>query len=61
MFDIAYENEASIEAATIEKDKVWSKILNSDERIVKFLLSFELAEYIEVIEFYSIIYWTHGV
>lgn len=61
MFDIAYENEASIEAATIEKNKVWSKILNSDKKIEMFLLGFELARYIDIIEFYSIMYGTHGV
>lgn len=61
MFDIAYENEASIEAATIEKDKVWSKILNSDKKIGMFFFGLVLAEYIDVIEFYSIMYGTHGV
>lgn len=61
MFDIAYEKEAAIEAATIEKNKVWSKILNSDKRIEMFLLGFELAKYIDIIEFYSIMYGTHGV
>lgn len=61
MFDIAYEKEAAIEAATIEKNKVWSKILNSDKRIEMFLLCFELAKYIDIIEFYSIMYGTHGV
>lgn len=61
MFDIAYENEAPIEAATTEKNKVWSKILNSDKKIEMFLLGFELAKYIDIIEFYSIMYGTHGV
>lgn len=61
MFDLAYENEAAIEAATIEKDKVWSKILNSDKKIEMFFLGLKLAEYIEILEFYSIMYGTHGV
>lgn len=61
MFDIAYEREAAIEFVTIEKNKVWNKILNTHKRIEMFLLGFELARYIDIIDFYSIMYGTHGV
>lgn len=61
MFDIAYEREAAIEAATIEKNKVWSKILETGKEEKTFVLAFELARYIDFIEFYSIMYGTHGV
>lgn len=61
MFDIAYENEATIEAATIEKEKTWNKILETDKKENAFVLAFELSRYIYFIEFYSIMYGTHGV
>ena len=63
MFDIAYENEATITAAELIKEFLWQKILKSN-------LSIPLAGFIEMCEinrmdnyitYYSIMYYTHGV
>lgn len=62
MFDIAYLPEASVEAARIEKSKLWDKILKLD-------LSKPLAGFVEMMDInrceYFISYWgfiynTHG-
>lgn len=62
MFDIAYLPEASIEAARIEKSKLWEKILNTD-------LSKPLAGFVEMmsinrcdffIAYWGFVYNTHG-
>lgn len=62
MFDIAYLPEASVEAARIEKSKLWEKILKLD-------LSKQLAGFAEMMDInrceYFIAYWgfiynTHG-
>ena len=54
MFDIAYLPEATIEAAGIEKSKMWEKILKLD-------LSKPLAGFVEMIDIsrcnYFIAYW----
>jgi hypothetical protein len=63
MFDIAYENEATITAAEIIKEFLWQKVLKCD-------LSIPLAGFIEMCEinrmndyitYCSIMYYTHGV
>lgn len=63
MFDVAYENEATITAAELIIDFMWQKILKCD-------LSKPLAGFSEVCEinrmnnyiiYYSIMYYTHGV
>lgn len=62
MFDIAYLPEASIEAAGIEKSKMWEKILKLD--LSKPLAGFaemkdiNLCEYF--ISYWGFIYNTHG-
>ena len=62
MFDVAYLPEASVEAARIEKSKLWDKILKLD-------LSKPLAGFVEMMDInqceYFISYWgfiynTHG-
>lgn len=63
MFDVAYEAEATIAAAEMEKEKIWEKILNMD-------LSKPLAGFAEMLDihycdlliiYWSIMYGTHGV
>ena len=62
MFDVAYLPEASVEAAIIEKNKLWKKIFKLD-------LSKPLAGFAEMLEinrceffiaYWGFIYNTHG-
>ena len=64
MFDISYEPEASVIAAEILKERTWKKILNSD--LLKpfgpvFLLRWDSDLYNQIINYWSIMYYTHGV
>ena len=60
MFDIAYLNEATISAATIEKEKLWQKILKTDNRFKMFCLGLDIERLVDFIEYSSIMFYTHG-
>lgn len=64
MFDIAYEHEASIEAAKIYKEKLWKKILSSIDLSKPFcclIECFEIERCNDCINYHSIMFNTHGV
>lgn len=62
MFDIAYEPEATIEAARMVKTKLWDKVLEKDLRkpftAVGELFEIERCE--NAILYWNFIYYTHG-
>lgn len=62
MFDIAYLPEATIEAAGIEKSKMWEKILKLDlsKPLAGFAEMLEIGRYADIIVYWSLIYNTHG-
>lgn len=62
MFDIAYLPEATIEAARIEKSKLWEKILKLDlsKQLAGFVEMMDLVRYDEIIVYWGFIYNTHG-
>lgn len=64
MFDIAYLPEANITAAEILKERTWKLVLDSD--LSKpfgpvFLLMGDIDLYNRIINYWSIMYYTHGV
>lgn len=64
MFDIAYEHEATIEAAKIYKDELWakhSKIDPSKPFSVFFIECMEIERCNNCINYHSIMFFTHGV
>ena len=62
MFDVAYLPEASVEAARIEKSKLWDKILKSDlsKPLAGFTEMLEMCRYNDFIAYYGLIYNIHG-
>ena len=63
MFDIAYEHEASIEAAKIYKDKLW-KMLSKIDMSKPFnglIECLEIERCNNCINYHSIMFFTHGV
>lgn len=62
MFDVAYLPEASIEAARIEKNKMWKKILTLDlsKPMAGFTEMMYSAKCDTVIFYWGLIYYTHG-
>ena len=63
MFDIAYEVEATITAAEIIKEFLWQKVLELDlsEPLAGFCEMCTIQDMDNVIQYYSILYYTHGV
>lgn len=65
MFDIAYEIEATIVAAEIEKEKIWDKLLDVRMDLSKPMNGFcecmELARMSSILTYCYIMYNTHGV
>lgn len=63
MFDIAYKNEASITAAELEIDFLWQKVLKLDlsEPLAGFCEMCTIQDMRNAIQYYSIMYYTHGV
>ena len=63
MYDVAYENEATITAAELIKEFLWQKILKSDLSVplTGFIEMFEIYRMENCITYYSIMYYTHGV
>ncbi len=62
MFDIAYEAEASIEAARMVKTKLWDKVLEKDlsKPFVAIGEMFEINRCENAIIYWNFIYYTHG-
>lgn len=62
MFDVAYEPEATIEAARIVKTKLWDKVLEQDlsKPFTAIGEMFEINRCENVIIHWSFIYYTHG-
>lgn len=62
MFDIAYESEATITAAEIQKEKEWNKLLRRDlsKNFAWIKEMFEISRYNEIIKYWSIMLETHG-
>lgn len=62
MFDVAYLPEASVEAARIEKSKLWEKILKSDKSkpLACFAEMMIINRYDYFIAYWGFIYNTHG-
>ena len=63
MFDIAYEHEATIEAAKIYKKKLW-KMLSKIDMSKPFnglIECFEIERCNNCINYHSIMFFTHGV
>lgn len=63
MFDIAYEHEATIEAAKIYKDKLWTMLSRIDLKkpfdcLIECL---EIERCNNCINYHSIMFFTHGV
>lgn len=63
MFDVAYENEVFISAAEIEKERLQQKILKLDlsEPLAGFAEMCTINDMNRIIEYRSIMYYTHGV
>lgn len=63
MFDVAYENEVFIAVAEIVKDRFWQKILKLDlsEPLAGFAEMCTIHDMNSIIEYRSIMYYTHGV
>lgn len=63
MFDIAYENEAIINAAELVKDSIFKRMdkLNLYETEQCFYECLEICRMNNYIIYYSIMYYTHGV
>ena len=63
MFDIAYENEATITAAELIKEFMWKKVLKCDlsKPLAGFSEMLEINRMNDCITYYSIMYYTHGV
>lgn len=64
MLDLAYLTEANITYAEIWKERIWKEVLNSD--LSKpfgpvFLLMGDIDLCNRVINYWSIMYYTHGV
>lgn len=60
MFDIAYENEASICVAEIMREKIWLDILSAPSDI-PLSLCLALSRIVAIRDFWSIMFLTHGV
>lgn len=63
MFDVAYENEATITAAELIKEFMWQKVLKCDlsKPLSGFAEMLEINRMNDCITYYSIMYYTHGV
>ena len=63
MFDIAYEHEATIEAAKIYKDKLWTMLSKIDMSIPfnGLIECLEIERCNNCINYHSIMFFTHGV
>lgn len=63
MFDVAYENEATITAAKLIKETLWQKVLKCDlsKPLAGFIEMCEICRMNNYITYYSIMYYTHGV
>ena len=63
MLDVAYENEAAIAAAEIIKEMNWQKVLKLDlsEPLAGFIEMCNIQDMNRIIQYYSIMYYTHGV
>lgn len=62
MFDIAYEAEAAVEVAKKLIEKNWNEILslNLSVSLACFSEMLNIEYYNSIIQFYEIIYYTHG-
>lgn len=62
MFDVAYENEATITAAELIKEFLWQKVLKCDlsKPLAGFVEMLEINRMNDYITYYSIMYYTHG-
>lgn len=62
MFDVAYEPEATIEAARMVKTKLWNKVVKLDLSIPFAALGemFEIERCNNAILYWNFIYNTHG-
>ena len=62
MFDIAYEPEATIEAARMVKTKLWDKVLAQDlsRPFTAVGEMFEIDRCNNAIDYWNFIYYTHG-
>lgn len=60
MFDIAYEPEATIEAARMVKTKLWDKVLEKDKSITRGGELFDIEICNKAILYWNLIYYTHG-
>lgn len=63
MFDIAYEHEATIEAAKIYKDKLWTMLSKIDmsKPFSGLIECLEIERCNNCINYHSIMFFTHGV
>lgn len=63
MFDVAYENEATITAAELIKEFLWQKVLKCDlsKPLAGFVEMLEINRMNDYITYYSIMFYTHGV
>jgi hypothetical protein len=63
MFDVAYENEATITAAELIKEFMWQKVLKCDlsKPFAGFAEMLEINKMNDYITYYSIMFYTHGV
>lgn len=63
MFDTAYENEATITAAELIKEFMWQKVLKCDlsKPLAGFAEMCTIYDMNKIIQYYSIMYYTHGV
>jgi hypothetical protein len=63
MFDIAYEHEATIEAAKIYKKKLWDILVEIDLKkpFNGFFECIEIERCNNCIKYHSIMFFTHGV
>lgn len=63
MFDVAYENEATITAAELIKEFMWQKVLKCDlsKPLAGFIEMCNIQDINRIIKYYSIMYYTHGV
>lgn len=62
MFDIAYEPEATIEAARMVKSKLWDEVLKQDlsKPLAAIVEMFEINRCENAIIYWNFIYNTHG-
>lgn len=62
MFNIAYEAEATIEAARMVKTKLWDKVLEKDlsKPLAALGEMFEINRCENAIIYWNFIYYTHG-